>query len=394
MKKYALGFLQTDHYYLESQRLNLDWIPDAENFWDMEKFRQDPRPKILMISPFNPGGSFPHQGDYSWVDLIVAATSEFLSDYFDRYMERAQQALNNSNIIFISGGQVQNPNNSPRIYCTMISWISHLYENCWYKPQGQPNPRPYLFDALLGQNLQHRLYVFYRLKESGLLNQSLVSMFRTNRGTELTKQEVDQILYDHYVRDPVCGDFVKRHGLVSFYRSPELDSLELHGHPCPKDDPLNFETSFTTDTFSRAYPERKLCLSMDPPVGIYNASWYSIVTETKHRVNELFISEKTAKPLLCKRVFVLFGAPGCLQILRDNGFKTFSSIIDESYDNEIDDRHRFDMAWQQVERLSVLNPVEVYQQVHDILEHNYNHIPTLSNEHLKIREFIAQYLPR
>jgi hypothetical protein len=93
-------------------------------------------------------------------------------------------------------------------------------------------------------------------------------------------------------------------------------------------------------------------------------------------------------------VFVLFAARGSLEYLRSQGFRTFGNIIDESYDSEPNNRRRFDMAWEQVRLLSTLDPREVYQRANSIIEHNYNLLPTLRNEHLKIRDFIAQWLPR
>jgi hypothetical protein len=99
-KKYALGFIVADSYYFVGQQEKLDWIPDAEEMWDMEQFRADPRPKILMVPAFNPGGGFPCQGDYSWVDLILAVTGELIGDELSYVMSQARRALNNQNIIF------------------------------------------------------------------------------------------------------------------------------------------------------------------------------------------------------------------------------------------------------------------------------------------------------
>lgn len=68
----------------------------------------------------------------------------------------------------------------------------------------------------------------------------------------------------------------------------------------------------------------------------FNPEWYSktsfsLVSETM--VNpQLFISEKSFKPLAFKHPFIINGTPGTLAHLRSRGFETFDHIINESYD--------------------------------------------------------------
>jgi hypothetical protein len=223
-----------------------------------------------------------------------------------------------------------------------------------------------------------------------------VSIWRHGRHSYYgqTKDELDQSFYNQFRNHPLIRDLVKKYGIVNFYRSPGLDELELPDLILPKDDPINYTPATPTSRFCRARPTVILDMGMDMPVKIFDSAWYSIVAETLYQTAELFITEKIGKRLMAKRVFVLFAAKGCLEYLRSQGFQTFDGIIDESYDSEPDDRRRFDMAWEQVKLLSTLDPVEVYQRADAILEHNYNLLPTLRNEHLKIRDFIAQWLPR
>jgi hypothetical protein len=48
---------------------------------------------------------------------------------------------------------------------------------------------------------------------------------------------------------------------------------------------------------------------------------------------EFFPTEKIYKSLMLGHPFILFGGKHSLQKLRDLGFKTFGSVIDESYDD-------------------------------------------------------------
>jgi hypothetical protein len=70
----------------------------------------------------------------------------------------------------------------------------------------------------------------------------------------------------------------------------------------------------------------------------FNPQWYSqtcfsMVLETSVD-NQLFISEKSFKPLAHRHPFLIYGTPGTLAHLHSLGFLTFDHIIDETYDSE------------------------------------------------------------
>jgi hypothetical protein len=108
------------------------------------------------------------------------------------------------------------------------------------------------------------------------------------------------------------------------------------------------------------------------PVDIYNDTCYSIVTETSFLSDFVMLTEKTAKPLIAKRLFVMFAGQGYLAHLHRLGFQTFDSVIDESYDLEPDDKTRWTWAFEQVEYLCSQPQETILQKIQPILEHNYN----------------------
>jgi hypothetical protein len=87
----------------------------------------------------------------------------------------------------------------------------------------------------------------------------------------------------------------------------------------------------------------------------YADSWFSVVTETEMRSRPSRITEKTLKPLVNFHPMILFGNPGGLRMIRDYGFVTFENMIDESYDDELDPRRRFEQAYSQFERLCTMD---------------------------------------
>lgn len=108
------------------------------------------------------------------------------------------------------------------------------------------------------------------------------------------------------------------------------------------------------------------------PYHIYNQAWFSVLAESRHDYN--FFTEKTAKLLLSRRLFVAFGAKHLLRELRAMGFQTFGSVIDESYDDVSDDPIRWHMATEQIQQICQQDPQAVYEKVLPVLEHNRQHL--------------------
>jgi hypothetical protein len=106
---------------------------------------------------------------------------------------------------------------------------------------------------------------------------------------------------------------------------------------------------------------------------IYNQTFYTALIETTNDVDFCVFTEKTAKPIIAKRPFVVFGSPGQLKALQKLGFKTFSPIIDESYDLEIDTNLRFKKVLDAMQELNNKDPYEIYEKLKEILEHNKKH---------------------
>lgn len=69
----------------------------------------------------------------------------------------------------------------------------------------------------------------------------------------------------------------------------------------------------------------------------YNDTCFSIVSETlitNFSQSQIFLSEKTMKPLAFFHPMLIWGQAGSLEKLRSMGFETFENLFDESYDKE------------------------------------------------------------
>lgn len=118
----------------------------------------------------------------------------------------------------------------------------------------------------------------------------------------------------------------------------------------------------------RGFPAM-VCLIM--PWNVYEQTAYSIVAETYVRNEWNFYTEKTAKPMLARRLFVAFAGQYHLRNLRSLGFQTFDGIIDERYDLESDPDRRWRMALEQVDQLCAQDQSSVLTAVRPIAEHNF-----------------------
>lgn len=123
----------------------------------------------------------------------------------------------------------------------------------------------------------------------------------------------------------------------------------------------------------------------------YQADFYSkigvdIVTETVFNYPYPFITEKTYRAFASMRPFIIVGAYHTLNLIESVGFKTFSAIINEEYDNIKDPELRFIEVCNTI-REFVSRPIDTIKQdlskIADVLEHNQNHLSNLVNVELK-----------
>lgn len=92
-------------------------------------------------------------------------------------------------------------------------------------------------------------------------------------------------------------------------------------------------------------------------INYIHAQWsnFQIVTETCY--NHLaFLSEKSFKPLVMLMPFIILGPAGCIQALRNRGYRTYDRWIDHSYDQELQFDRRWQLFTKEVDRLYNLTP--------------------------------------
>jgi len=89
--------------------------------------------------------------------------------------------------------------------------------------------------------------------------------------------------------------------------------------------------------------------------------------------NEIFITEKTTRPMLYLHPQILYSSSGTLEYLKSWGFKTFSNYWNEHYDNETNGNKKLQMIMDVVRELNNKPLEELHEMYWDmmpILKHN------------------------
>jgi hypothetical protein len=148
-------------------------------------------------------------------------------------------------------------------------------------------------------------------------------------------------------------------------------------------DITEFTTFTTRPTDQVMYYGQQMALSIILPIQVYNQTAYSIVAETGASNWYSFFTEKTAKPMMARRLFVMFSGQNFLHNLRELGFRTFGTVIDESYDTIYNNQKRWAAAFEQVRQLCNMDQTWVFDQIADTVEHNYNLLMNTNwNQHM------------
>jgi len=343
-----------------------------------------PRPRLH--APYPVVDRYPGRIDYSWADLIICTQEEILvgpewieffnnpGAYFRTDSDRVITIVAGANND-ISNNNVFPPNVLRLPLNVWCAWTTACNTPVEYQADYD---RPYKFEALMGGSKENRQFVYHKLKNHGLLEQGLVSI-----SAQTFRSPTDKTYHDNYYRSPALDVYDNEEMLTMRTNSRKSNWVAHTTHQIEMGFPLgNGKSTIYVKPF----------ISFFIPHRVYQESWFSIVTESIVKHCD-FYSEKTAKVLLGRRIFITFGPQHSLKVLRDNGFKTFGAWIDESYDDEPDDEIRWGLAFDQVVRL-INHPSlnSVYAEAQTVVEHNYQTISDQRSMLKPIDDFIQSYL--
>lgn len=184
------------------------------------------------------------------------------------------------------------------------------YVNRHQLPRGTSSQRHYIFTLLSRTHKAWRASVVSDLHRYGLLNRSLWSYGLVNDTTDQGEDPIDALSQLGWARA----------------RNIFLDNAP-----------------YSCDAFDNEQQNDHSNINVD----LYTQSYCHIVLETHFDADQsggAFLTEKTYKCIKYGQPFVIIGAPGSLQALREAGYHTFDNVIDPTYDTIIDNNQR----WQAV----------------------------------------------
>ena len=100
----------------------------------------------------------------------------------------------------------------------------------------------------------------------------------------------------------------------------------------------------------------------------YFTSVFDLVSETTTEC--IFYSEKTFKPILLGKPFIIYGAKDSNKSLQDLGFKLYDNVVDYNFDSEKNDIRRAELLSKELLRLSKFPLLELDETLR--LTANYN----------------------
>lgn len=257
-------------------------------------------------------------------DLLFAFDNEIHAYHLNIFQQHTQ-----SNVFWALPGQIEQHKNC-------IVWNNHF--DITVGPYRQLNtklsqinynfPKPMYFDALLGNQKPHRNFIFESITAKQLTQKILLTYM-----TQHTDRFKEKFLWE-----------------------PDIEK---------------FNDTVTRPTDQVMYCGQSMALARILPIQVYNQTAYSIVAETGAANWNCFFTEKTAKPIMARRLFVVFSGRGFLHNLRKIGFRTFDTVIDEGYDLVYNDHERWSAAFEQVQRLCEIDQQQVFEKIAPTVEHNY-----------------------
>jgi hypothetical protein len=306
---------------------------------------------VFCNDPAKPGYNLITVGlDFGQFDLVLITDIEF---YDQTEIKTWIEKNNIKKFLLATSGQHSSSVIDQSCVIYRPWWSFNLLNFNQYQDTARPN-KTWLFDALLGARRFNRDFAILSLQKLNLLDRSIVTyrdIFQNNQFTHEHSREVNL----------------------------KFPGLSVPWPYISKDFDPTWEVA------------KKLTYSISPlvPWKVYEQTWYSIVCETVCLGDTFFLSEKTTKPLFAKRLFLVYSCVNFLQKLKELGFKTFDSVIDESYDSEPDPILRFSMIEEQIQYLSQQDPQQVYEKIAPILEHNHWAITTMqSRVHASMEQLI------
>ena len=318
------------------------WGGDETRFvFSLEEFNAAPHPKIILLDSVDKWYSY----DRGNADLTIYWVTEALAN--ERGEGRPIVKLHPNDRIFSSS---TGPDNK----CNLLYWFAYI-KDLYLTRYKFLIPKNEIFAnnlcCTLGQGRITRVYTYHRFIVNNLINRNI--SFATH---DFCHTPFPDACNELPGQDNICRYLCNIDYNQLHYRSLELDWRK---------------TKKLSSWWEQHLPG--IQSSSIIPTHAYLDSSLLFIHETIVHNPEFFVTEKTIKGLLSGRPCIIVGCHRFLEQLRDLGFLTWSSVLDESYDEQVDLMSRIDHAVDSAKDFitqNVLNDARKLEKIRKITEHN------------------------
>jgi hypothetical protein len=278
---------------------------------------------------------------------------------------KIDQLVRDGRMLVISGADITADHvclTHEHLLIKIMDFDQTLQAQTWTDDIFNQKQKPYTFLFLNGRARPHRKYLYERMKRKGLLDRSLYTMLDA--------------------KPTVVRRFVFRENGIDVMATPSPlqrlpDEYEVERYRNPEFGPIVPDRTFLKqELFRREWGE--IYLYHRPYVDTY----FSLVTETVCAESDIsFRTEKIAKPLAMGHPFIVAANRGFYRDLRNLGFRTFSSVIDESFDLIDDSQARMDRLIAVVQDICSGDLGSFLDQSRSICKYNQQHLAEFTQEH-------------
>ena len=295
-----------------------------------------------------------------------------------RMMDIESLVLENK-ILLIGGGDMESKYPNLRYDAFMVKVLEYelnqsailLSDEIFRKRE-----KPYKFLFFNGRARPHRKYLMERFRSSGLLDQSLWTCLEgkgfNSRVLSLVEDGVNLMLEDRPIK------YLPEHYEVHMFR----DKLY---QPIPENTQFvkfHLFENLWGDVYLRPEP--------------YIDTYFSLVTETIYDYPYSFRTEKIWKPIAMGHPWICVSNAGFYRDMRNMGFLTFDSVIDESFDRIDNNQERAERIVEVVEDLCRQDLDAFMASVRSVCKYNQQHlsemIPRIRNDFpVRLLDFVQKY---
>lgn len=264
------------------------------------------------------------------------------------------------------------PYNNLKVNAYELHAAKFILDNKLYVDSTPVKERPLCLNVLLSKLKSRtvRYVTAYRLYHAGLLENAVASLLVTPEHAEYLKEA-----FPEYYSESFFDCIAKKRGPIdgAATLTTEEDGTMSCGTAYPFSHEIfkNSSVSYISETYDIYYPS-----DYEGPIN-----------------HPILITEKTWRPIMSKHPFIIQAIPGTLDELKKLGYQSFSSIIDESYNNYTKhDWSHIDSTIMAAKEL--LNKIPTHSdQIQEIVDFNYNHFLTRAKRQIvQIESYLYDFI--